>query len=117
MFQAHAHESAYPFKVVRHVAPAIGLMAFMAFIAGSAAVQAQTSNERGALLYDTHCVACHTTEAHWRDKRQATNWNALVEQVRIWQANAKLNWSDGDIEVVSVYLNRRHYHFPPPAGY
>jgi mono/diheme cytochrome c family protein len=86
-------------------------------IVGGATVAAQADNERGALLYETHCIACHTTEAHWRDKKQATNWNGLVDQVRIWQANANLNWGESDIESVSVYLNRRYYRFEPPAGY
>jgi mono/diheme cytochrome c family protein len=92
-------------------------MLAMTFLVAGASATAQGGNERGALLYDTHCVACHTTEAHWRDKRQAADWQGVVAQVRIWQANAKLNWSEGDIEAVSVYLNRRHYHYPPPAGY
>jgi mono/diheme cytochrome c family protein len=78
---------------------------------------AQDSGDRGALLYDTHCGACHTTEAHWRDKHVVKNWQQLVDQVEIWQANTALNWSGSDIEAVSVYLNRRYYRFPPPAGY
>lgn len=92
-------------------------LAFLALTAGTFAHAQTGSEDRGALLYDTHCIACHTTEAHWRDKRLATNWRTLLEQVRIWQANANLGWSEGDIEAASVYLNRRYYRFPPPAGY
>ncbi|HEV2007734.1 MAG TPA: hypothetical protein VGQ88_03325 [Burkholderiales bacterium] len=25
--------------------------------------------DRGKLLYETHCSACHTAQAHWRDQR------------------------------------------------
>ena len=112
MFQARALKSRGIFSAVPRTALACLLVA-----AGAPASVEAGGEDRGTLLYDTHCIACHTTEAHWRDKKQATNWRGLVEQVRIWQANASLGWSDNDIEAVSVYLNRRYYRFPPPAGY
>jgi mono/diheme cytochrome c family protein len=66
----------------------------------------------GALLYSTYCVACHTTQVHWRDMRLATDWASLTNQVRRWQANAKLTWSDEEIAAVARYLNTLYYHFP-----
>jgi mono/diheme cytochrome c family protein len=69
---------------------------------------------RGELLYSTHCIACHTAEVHWRDKRLATDWESLKQQVRRWQANAGLGWSDDEIDDVARYLNLRHYNFPTP---
>lgn len=33
---------------------------------------------RGELLYNTHCVACHSTKMHWRDQRLATDWKSLT---------------------------------------
>ena len=63
------------------------------------------AQSRGELLYTTHCISCHTTEMHWRDKRAASNWPALKAQVRRWQDAASLAWSDGDILDVSRYLN------------
>jgi len=38
------------------------------------APRAQPVAGRGALLYDTHCIGCHTTQAHWRDRRLVTDW-------------------------------------------
>lgn len=67
---------------------------------------------RGELLYDTHCVACHTTQMHWRDQRLATDWNTLGAQVRRWQESVRLNWNEDDITAVTSYLNRLYYHFP-----
>ncbi len=112
MLKTYALESQCAFKVIARVA-----LAFLVIAAGTVAHAQGGSEDRGGLLYDTHCIACHTTEAHWRDKKLATNWKALVEQVRVWQANANLGWSENDIEATSVYLNRRYYRFPPPAGY
>jgi mono/diheme cytochrome c family protein len=79
------------------------------------AAASATAQSRGELLYATHCIACHTTEMHWRDKRSASNWAALKGQVRRWQAAASLAWSDGDILDVSRYLNESVYHFEQTA--
>jgi mono/diheme cytochrome c family protein len=68
---------------------------------------------RGELLYATHCVTCHTEQMHWRVKKQATDWTSLKVQVRRWQGNASLNWSDDDVAEVARYLNARFYRFAP----
>ena len=66
----------------------------------------------GELLYSTHCVACHTTQIHWRDKRLAQDWTSLKAQVRRWQVDTGLSWSEGDILEVTRHLNTLYYHFP-----
>jgi mono/diheme cytochrome c family protein len=76
------------------------------------------AQSRGELLYSTHCIACHTSKMHWRDNRQATDWNSLETQVRRWQATAMLQWNDADIRAVAGYLNQSYYRFPrrPRSG-
>ena len=69
---------------------------------------------RGEMLYQNHCVACHTTQVHWRDQRLAKDWASLRMQVRRWERNAGLTWDEEDIEAVSDYLNRLYYQFPDP---
>lgn len=71
---------------------------------------------RGELLYATHCVACHSTQQHWRDKRQAVDWPSLREQVRLWQTTAMLAWDGSDIDQVARYLNDTYYRYPLPAA-
>lgn len=66
------------------------------------------------MLYQNHCVACHTTQVHWRDQRLATDWPSLRAQVRRWERNTGLTWSEEDIEAVSQYLNQLYYQFPEP---
>ena len=78
---------------------------------GLIAASSAVAQSRGALLYATHCIACHTTEMHWRDKRSANSWASLKDQVRRWQDAASLAWSEGDILEVSRYLNDSIYHF------
>ncbi len=69
---------------------------------------------QGELLYTTHCIACHTTEVHWRDKKLAKDWRTLIAQVRRWQENSKLNWGDEEVVAVAHYLNGSFYHFQEP---
>ena len=71
---------------------------------------------RGELLYTTHCIACHTTQIHWRDKKLATDWGSLLMQVRRWQANNTLGWSEDDILQVARHLNESIYRFPRPQA-
>lgn len=85
--------------------------------------QATHSQTRGEMLYSTHCSACHSEQVHWREKKLATDWNSLIVQVRRWQANIGLVWSEAEIEDTARYLNAAHYHFPvigtkgPTGGY
>lgn len=73
--------------------------------------QAKHSEERGELLYSTHCNTCHTSEVHWRKQKLATDWSSLKVQVRRWQANIGLVWSEEEIADVANYLNAVHYRF------
>ncbi len=83
-----------------------------ALFGGPALAQASTVPGRGELLYDTHCRACHTEQVHWRDKRAATDWPGLKEEVRRWQAADRLGWSEADVVAVARYLNETVYHLP-----
>ena len=95
----------------------VRLLAACALAAGLAAQTGPARGQsRGELLYSTHCIACHSAEVHWRDKKLATDWESLRQQVRRWQANAGLGWSDEEINDVARYLNQRHYGFPMPRG-
>ena len=71
--------------------------------------------ERGRLLYETACVACHTTQAHWRDKRIVQSWSELLYQVSRWQHNAGQNWQSAEIVDVAAHLNGRFYNLPCPV--
>jgi mono/diheme cytochrome c family protein len=75
-----------------------------------------TPSSRGELLYSTHCIACHTTQIHWRQKKLATDWASLTQQVRRWAGNAALAWSDEEIVEVARYLNATYYRFETPSG-
>jgi hypothetical protein len=56
----------------------------------SVAAQPVPSGSRGELLYSTHCVSCHTTQVHWRDKKLATDWTGLKAQVPVAVEHGRL---------------------------
>ena len=85
-----------------------------ALLLGPLLLPAAVGQDRGELLYTTHCVACHTEQLHWRDKRQAVDWPSLAAQVRLWQATGALGWSEDDITQVTRFLNEAYYRFAPP---
>jgi len=95
---------------------ALVLAGLAACLAGGQAV-AQTTPEpgRGQLLYATHCIACHTEQVHWRDRKAASDWPRLKQEVRRWQAAARLGWTEVDIVAVARYLNETIYHLPQTA--
>ncbi len=97
-----------------HATPAVRLLAVLGLAAGL--VPAGWAQSRGELLYNTHCVACHRTQIHWRDKRQVVDWPSLRAQVHLWQATELLAWDEADIERVARYLNDTYYRYPLPAA-
>jgi hypothetical protein len=77
---------------MRNLRAIVGVPLVCACVAASAEFRG-TADSRGALLYSTYCVGCHTTQVHWREKKLAT-WTSLKAQVRRWQSNAGLGLSE-----------------------
>jgi len=71
---------------------------------------------RGELLYQAHCVECHTAQVHWRERKQARDWATLKAEVIRWQRDARLGWSDADVDAVTQHLNQSIYHFAAPQA-
>lgn len=89
------------------------LVAAPVVVPGAATAQGLPQpGSRGQMLYGNHCIACHTTQMHWRDKRLVTDWPSLKVQVRRWQGTAQLNWSEEDIDDVARFLNDAYYQLP-----
>lgn len=71
--------------------------------------------ERGGSLYANHCTSCHTTAAHFREKRKANTPQALRRWIDRWQWVQSLNWTRDDVEDVAAFLDGRYYKFSPTA--
>lgn len=85
------------------------------FVLATTALAQTVVPSRGQTLYELHCIGCHSTQMHWRDRRQATDWPSLKAQVHLWQRNGHLNWTDDDVDDVARFLNATVYRFPQPA--
>jgi mono/diheme cytochrome c family protein len=91
----------------------LGITLLLASFINTVNADSQTMRDsvRGELLYTTHCITCHNSKIHWRDKKIARDWNSLKNEVRRWEMTSTLNWDDDDITVVARYLNDIHYHY------
>lgn len=94
---------------MRNLIAAIGLTSML--VSTTASGQAAPT-PRGEQLYSVYCNGCHTTEVHWRAKKLAFDMPSLKSQVRRWQDNIALGWSEDEVAAVALYLNDRYYRFP-----
>lgn len=79
--------------------------------------QAAADAERGKILYETRCSACHGSGVHNRGARKAASFDALRAQVLRWSSEVGGSWSADEIDDVTLYLNQLYYRFrcPPSA--
>ena len=70
------------------------------------------SVERGLLLYENHCIVCHTAKVHGRIPPLPIDRKELRLIVAYWVKNEKLPWMDQEIEDVTHYLDITHYRLP-----
>lgn len=68
--------------------------------------------DRGQLLYENHCLACHTADIHLRSDRKVNSLVELNKRVIIWQHHLKLGWELNDVRQVTNFLNQKFYNFP-----
>ena len=70
-------------------------------------VDIQTS--RGQLLYENHCLECHTSVVHIRNNRKAINLIEVRKFVIRWSRELHLPWQKEEIDDVVRYLDRQYY--------
>lgn len=92
-------------------------LAVAAFVlAGAAAPAAAGDAQRGRMLYETHCLQCHSEGISTREQKIAGSYPEVKAQVVRWYRNIRLNWTPDEVEDVSRYLNERFYRYPCPGG-
>jgi mono/diheme cytochrome c family protein len=67
--------------------------------------------ERGKLLYETHCVACHYERIHKRDPSRSLVRTLPQLRLEVAQraANTGRRFPLADLDDIAEYLNRTHY--------
>ena len=68
--------------------------------------------ERGRLIYQTHCGACHSERTHDERLRPAVKDLAeLRDMVAQWAPHSKRSYTLDELEDIVQYLNEAHYRF------
>lgn len=85
-------------------------------LAGLPAPVPAADAERGGVLYETRCSACHASSVHQRNVRKAKSFDGVRAQVARWSKEVGGNWTGDEIDDVALYLNQRYYRFPCPSS-
>lgn len=109
-----------PSPLAYRLAHSAGCLLMALVLCGAAAAAeppAIPEPSRAELLYETHCVACHTSVAH-RQLDRARSPAEVAASVRRWSDHQSLNWTESDIQDVTGFLIHRYYRLAPlsPAG-
>ena len=83
---------------------------------GIGAALAAADAQRGKLVYEARCSACHEVSVHNRKARKAKSYDALRVQVLRWSGEVGGSWSKDDVDDVTLYLNQAFYRFKCPPG-
>jgi mono/diheme cytochrome c family protein len=67
---------------------------------------------RGRLLYENHCVVCHTSKVHRRIPPAPIDRQELRLIVTAWAKGQNLRWSETEVLDVVDYLDSTYYRFP-----
>ena len=67
--------------------------------------------QRGKVLYDTHCIACHYERIHKRDPSRSLvrSFAQLRLEVAQRAANTGQRFTLADLDDITEYLNRTYY--------
>ena len=67
--------------------------------------------DRGKLLYENHCLECHESQVHIRERRGSSSIADVVFQIDRWQQELRLNWKVAEMNDVLKYLDEKFYRF------
>lgn len=69
------------------------------------------TEDRGRMLYQNHCIACHESTVHIRVGAKAKQYTDIEKFVRRFSKLAGVDWNDSDTTAVVEYLNHKYYKF------
>ena len=66
-------------------------------------------------MHDTYCIMCHDATVYTRENRIGRDYEGLRAEVKRWQSNMSLNWSEDEVDAVATWLSQRYYGFDCPT--
>ncbi len=73
--------------------------------------QSAWTQDRGKMLYQNHCIACHESRVHIRERKKAKDYEDIEKFAARFGTIAGVEWNDADMAAVVEYLNRKYYKF------
>jgi cytochrome c1 len=70
--------------------------------------------QRGRMLYENHCMACHDSVIHVRERHKVDSLEGIRRQVVIWSREIRLDWTEEEYSAVTSFLNAKFYGFAAP---
>ena len=86
-------------------------LALVCAVSGAAAA-ATPDPVRGQMLYERHCVACHTPAIHARRNPLPMTQDELRMLVDTFRREANIGLTRDEIDDIVEYLNRTRYRLP-----
>lgn len=62
-------------------------------------------------LYENHCLACHESAIHIRERSKVRSLTDIEGWVRHWEQALELHWDDETVDGMVRFLNYRHYRY------
>lgn len=71
-------------------------------------------HEAKSLIDEAACMKCHVSEHFQHREKKVNNYKKLSDSVKRCATNNDAGWFDEDSDVVTEYLNKKHYHYKVP---
>jgi hypothetical protein len=92
----------------------VAAVAAVVIAGGASWPSAAADSDRGMVLYEARCVACHSTSVHNRENRKAKTFADVREWISRWSNFLGSDWGPTEIDDVTRYVNEKFYNFPCP---
>lgn len=66
------------------------------------------------MFNEANCMECHTPNHFKHNEKKVNSFKKLSDSVRACATNTGAEWFDEDADVVTEYLNEKHYHYKVP---
>lgn len=86
---------------------------FSTFLVGTL-LQADMENAK-EMFDEAKCMECHAPSHFQHREKKVNSYKKLSDSVKACATSSGAEWFDEDSDVVTEYLNDKHYHYKVPA--
>lgn len=103
------HAGGGPCRTLAHVRRVCCALGVGVALAGNAWSAELPSADRGRLLYENHCVTCHSGKVHRRLTLVPIARSELRLIISAWAKSERLGWTEAEIADVVEFLDSSYY--------